>query len=382
MAIYLLCFGVSCFIIFCIGGAKSRSPRFILGSVVALLIPCLLAAFRAEQIGTDVRGYITPLYNAAKESASIKKYWEMKIIGSYRNVNDFELGFIILVYISAKFFKSKQILLGMIQLLTVVPVYFGIKRFENRVALWFGMLVYYLMYYNATLNMMRQWIAMGLLIYAFKDLLEKKYIRYIIVILLGMLFHRSALIGVAFIALRVFFDIYLCRYSINIGIGLKLSSDFRKVLLLLLICCIVFYVPEIVLYILRLTGLSSYRHYFYNSQIHFGMRQFIVRSPILVLLIINIKKMQCQMDYKFLFGMAICDTIFSNYVSGGEYMYRVACWFAGFNIYSYPLLLENLKVRYRKIMKVAVIAYLILYWWYYFCYKRSHQTVPYISVWK
>lgn len=380
---YLICFGVSCFLIYLIRDKKSKSMKFVVGSIIALSLPCALAAFRAEQIGTDVRGYINPLFDVANESKNIGAYWAAKYwAGSrYRYVNEYEAGFNLLVYFSAKVINSKQFLLGAIQILTITPVYLGLKRFEVKIPLWFGMLVYYLMHYNVTLNAMRQWIAMAFLFYAFKDLLQKRYCKYLVFIFISLLFHNSALIGVFFIAMRIFFDKLAGQFGIKIGSQIKLSSYQVKALLLAAACCIVFFVPQIILIMLKLVGLSDYSHYFYHEGTHFAIKQIIVRLPMLILFIINSKRLKGQMDYKVLLGIAICDIVFCNYVSGAEYMYRVAVWFSGYGIYAYPLLVQSLGKRNRRYAKVAVIAYLAAYWWYYYCFKGTNETVPYLSIW-
>lgn len=57
------------------------------------------------------------------------------------------------------------------------------------------MLLYYLWLYSYSLNLMRQTIAVSLLIFGTKYILHRKYINYFIIICLAMGFHITGIIG-------------------------------------------------------------------------------------------------------------------------------------------------------------------------------------------
>lgn len=46
-----------------------------------------------------------------------------------------------------------------IHALILAPIYLGLKRMKKSYPVYLGMLVFYLLFYNTSLNMMRQWIA-------------------------------------------------------------------------------------------------------------------------------------------------------------------------------------------------------------------------------
>lgn len=120
---------------------------------------------RADTIGTDVKVYVEPLYNAAKQSTGFSSYMNQRwyVIWRYMYVSKFEIGFTTLVYLIVKFGGSLGTVLFLIHALIVAPIYFGLKRMDKKYPIWLGMLVFYLMFYNTSLNMMRQWIAMAIL---------------------------------------------------------------------------------------------------------------------------------------------------------------------------------------------------------------------------
>lgn len=194
--IYISCFLISCFFFWLSEKCKSRIARNVL-AVIAILIPCVLAGLRADTIGTDVKVYVEPIYNAAKESNSLSSYMGQSwfYIWRYKYVHDFEIGFTILVYVIEKITESWSIVLFFIHVFIVTPVYIGLRRVHKTYPIYFGMLVFYLMFYNASLNMMRQWMAMAFLFMGFSYLFFENKKKYCAIVVIACLFHISAVIG-------------------------------------------------------------------------------------------------------------------------------------------------------------------------------------------
>ena len=116
-------------------------------------------------------------------------------IWRYKYVHDFEIGFTILVYVIEKITESWSIVLFFIHVFIVTPVYIGLRRVHKTYPIYFGMLVFYLMFYNASLNMMRQWMAMAFLFMGFSYLFFENKKKYCAIVVIACLFHISAVIG-------------------------------------------------------------------------------------------------------------------------------------------------------------------------------------------
>ena len=71
---YLVSFTFSIAILSVVSAWNRKGVGFWFWTVVALLIPCLLAGFRAETIGTDVAGYAKPLFDLASNSSSFADF--------------------------------------------------------------------------------------------------------------------------------------------------------------------------------------------------------------------------------------------------------------------------------------------------------------------
>lgn len=379
---YLICFFLSCFIIKRIEKYEAKSLNFLTGSAIAILFPCLMAGLRDVSIGTDVEVYAKPLFILAENAIDLADYLNSKYLYLYtaKFVTDFEIGFSLMIYLVTKIFHSFFIELFIIQLLVIAPIYKSLVYFKGKFPIWLGMAVFYLMYYNTSLNMMRQWIAMAFLLYGFHFILENKYTLYFIIIGFAMLFHKSALIGIIVFILYQYMN---SGISENIKISIKrgkYNSTFIRLLLILFIG-LFFLCGLNNLYSLfsRLSFLSDYVQYISGS-VKFSINQIIVRIPIIILFICNWKRIQKEkkLGY-FLLSSLIMDLIISQLVnvSFGQ-SGRIALYFGCYNIFLLPLIYASVEKKQKKIfIKYLLIVYLIFYWWFYYVYKNVSETYPY-----
>ena len=170
--VYIICFLISS-LFFWLSEKQKKNTVFF--ASIAIFIPCFLAGIRADSVGTDVSVYLEPMILNAKSAQNFQSYllssWQQGWV--VRGVNDIEIGFSFLVYSIIKLFNSRHVLQFVIQALTIIPIYIGlVKRKEKN--LWIGMLVYFCFFYNISLNIMRQAIAMAFVFCAFQYLMEKK----------------------------------------------------------------------------------------------------------------------------------------------------------------------------------------------------------------
>ena len=58
MWIYLICFAISCLFLK-VAELSNKRVVYRIITAIGLIIPCILAGFRADTIGTDVQVYVT-----------------------------------------------------------------------------------------------------------------------------------------------------------------------------------------------------------------------------------------------------------------------------------------------------------------------------------
>lgn len=353
---------------------------------MGILTLCLLAGLRSENIGTDIQTYTKPIYTAAKSANSFSDYLTSSwyALWRYKYVGEFEIGFTTLIYIVTKIFNSFFAVLFSIEFFIIVPIYFALKKLKRKVNIPFGMLVFCLMFYNVTLNIMRQWIAMAFVLYAFSCITAKEKKRAILSIIIGMLFHISAIISVPIYSIFVFATnrrgANLCKtYRIRIGnLTISLDQSMQRTLMTLIIGLLLMTFINTFASALRNIGLVEYASYITGDAI-FSIESFIVRLPILMIFLkYRYIFVQANLNGSFYIGMFLFEILTSQLSGITSQSWRISAWFSMFYILSFPQLLCEIKHKVEKrLTLLLIIFYMIIYWIYYYIYIGSHATVPY-----
>lgn len=345
---------------------KGKSAKILV--LLGLVIPCLIAGLRSYKVGTDVETYVRPLFLAAGARETFAEYIKLEYSRfgwDFNFVADFEIGFTVLVFIVQRMFNDLQVLLFVVQALIIIPIYKGLRAFGKSQPVWLGMAVFYLMFYNQSLNLIRQWIAMSLLFYAFHFLRDRKYRKYFAVWLVAVTFHTTALVGL------IVFGIYHVVATENS------YGKVVKMLLIALVGAIAIFGVEIMTKVLELFGLN-YGGYI-KGTLTLLPNQILYRVPILVLFLLQwnrIKKTDRHAHFYLL--MVIFDLLTSQLTSIYVHSGRVGVYFSEYYMLAYPALYaSSAKKDNRKVIKWAILAFLCVYWWYVYVLGGTSETVPY-----
>ncbi|BBK63261.1 MAG: EpsG family protein [Thomasclavelia ramosa] len=371
---YLLTFSISSIFIY-ISKYIKRNQRWIL-FFIALFIPCFLAGIRSEIIGTDVNVYLMPIYNAAEKAGNFNEYLNTSWFNIYRynSVKEYEIGFITVIYVLVKMFHSIFVVKFFIQFLIIYPIYFALKKYGEKTLIWIGMLIYFLLFFNQSLNIMRQYISMSFVFLAIVGFIKTNdFKHYVIFQLIALTFHSSSLIG-----LGIFFIYkFLYRNEVNSITVLNKRVMYISILGLLLLLS-----PTLISKFLAQIGLNSYSLYI-KGELTFMPNQIIIRLPLLILSLINWNKMCKKSEYfHFYFCMLIFTILFAQLAGSSQFGARIAIYFAVFQI---VLCIQLCKTIGRNqinmvILNIGIIAYYLFYWWFYYAYMGMDATVPFISI--
>ena len=170
------------------------------------------------------------------------------------NLAIIKLGFIIS--------DSNKIIFLIYSAITVFSVIFFIDRNSSNKELSLYIFMTFGLYYLSTFNIIRQWLAIAILLIGFNFLLEKKYLYLYFIICIASIIHLSALIF-------IFMPFFNRRYKL-------------KNLLFILIMS-----PVLIYLIFQLIGISSYVHYL-NEDFIFTADDPILRPTTLFYLLFNI----------------------------------------------------------------------------------------------
>ncbi len=387
MIVYIFGFSLSLLLIGLAQRYKTKDIRFQVLSFFALLIPCFIAGLRDLTIGTDVNVYASPMFDIAKSSSSLKSFlnttWYMVYVK--KTISDIEMGYDVLVFVTAKVFGSVQSLLFLTEMLVVVPVYVALVKMRKQLPIWVGMLTFYLMYFNLSLNIMRQSIAMAFLLLAFSYLFNESRKGFVVSFIIAVCFHTSAFLGIIVFAIYLYvvkdrkmsFHILHKHIRIKQRTG-KISRDGTHKLILITaigVFAIVFY--QILISVLNNLGLSVYTRYLIGG-VAFLPKQIVVRLPFILFAMMAWKVLEENTLSLFYMAMVIVDILLSQLAGTEAQTMRVSMFFGMFRMFFAPILYVEAPKKNGKIIRIGMIVYLLIYWLYYFVLKASGETYPYM----
>lgn len=182
MAFYL-CVFLICFIVL----LRSNNTK---GLVFAFVLLTLVSCCRGINVGVD-----TPQFCAAYEEIGKSTSWDFT---SFR----YEAGFFYLCKILNLFSHSYRLLIIVTSLLINISVFLFIKR--NSYDFMFSTMTYLLFNcFFSSMNLMRQWLALSIVMLGFRCLTKKKYAKYILICLLASLFHKVAVSALLLIPFKL-----------------------------------------------------------------------------------------------------------------------------------------------------------------------------------
>lgn len=194
--IYIICFAASALFAASANKAKSRK-YFIILSLISIIIPVLLAGLRDYSIGIDTSHYLNyPRYWAGAERYDT--LWEYMRYYSGLGIGEHLFAFLqgLIESWTGNFTVFLLVCHGMI----ITCVYVGAMRLRRYADPVLILLLFYLIYFNQSLNIMRQYMAMSLVFAVLADVPQKKYLRFSLVVLVAFLLHRSALLSFGILA--------------------------------------------------------------------------------------------------------------------------------------------------------------------------------------
>ena len=367
---------------------EDDSFKFMLFSAVVVGLLTLLAGLRASSVGTDTTSYALPLYEIAFSSGSFADFYSASWyrIWRYVGVDSFEIGYLLLVWVSSRI-GSFQVLLFLTSMLIVLPLYVAFAKKRNKVSLPICVALFMLVYFNTTMNGMRQWVAIAFVFLAvfaeYKDGVPLyRQVKVILCFLVALSFHTSAIIGLL---------VLLARIAL---VGERALERYFLITCLALLSLMLLSFAEPVLLSL---GLEKYLPYIGSGSIHIVPKALLVQLPffLLALYLYRSRRADDQVALFFL-AMMTLSVIITQTASLGAHSARMGLYFDVFEI---PLaglatssfansikneasLLLNRESAIAVLIPVLCFVYGLVYWLYYYLYSGSGETVPYLFFWQ
>lgn len=366
MIIYLCTF--VCSSIFAALADKKKSKyKIYFYSCISILIPAVLAGIRSVDIGTDVNGYVVDNFKVALWAEPFSKYIGL-IYGK-------EKLYLLLVYCTAKLFHNMQWTLFFIELIILSCIYIGAFRLKYRPSMGWIMMTYYLLFYNESLNIVRQSMSVAILFLGTRELLNKKFFKYFLLVIVATLIHSTAIFGIILVAIYCYLEIDKKNEKML----------FLKKMSFIICTLLIMYSFEGICLFLITKGILNSRYMAYFTLNSVSNSNALNVLYIFLLLIITVgHKLFKKNIYKFDFWEIIF--IFSFIlIQLGRIIYfgsRFSNLFCLYNIILIPQLQTIFNSKRNKVLFQSILLiFMMIYWYYTFIYRNAGETYPYIPFW-
>lgn len=349
---------------------SSKRDRFIglLYSIIAILIPAIIAGVRDTTVGRDIGVYVTPVI----EKASTLNFW------NYITTADNEIGYALIMYFITLFTTNVHFSLFIIQLITILFIYLFAYKKREELPMWIVLLIYLLTWYCISYTMMRQSIAVAIIIFSTIYFTKRKYFKTLLLFLLAMSFHITAVLGLVVYAIIY---IYSGRFS------KKATIVITSIILVGLLVATLFY--EDLLYILtNVIKILPDRFYFYAQEytagkLYTNYSELLYKVFWLIAAAFYMFKMRkCKSDAAKLFMLLLVD--FATFIvslkivnigRAGYYFFYIALFYLIPNI----LNLYNKKKKMKILAGSVMILAMCVFWYWKFPVNSYSDTYPYTS---
>lgn len=374
MIVYLLMFIFSgIFVYFAQRNFKKQHKlNGIIFSIIAILIPSIIAGCRSINIGTDLKVYATYMhYVSVNFSFS-------RLIGIFGSG---DILYSLLTFVVGKISPSFNFFLFIVQLLNCILIYVAIYKNRKNASMVVSYLIFLFTLYFRQLNLMRQGIALSFVICSFAYLKNSEKIKSIILLIIGGLFHVTAFLSIpVFLLYKVF------------------SSGNKKHINITLICIyslliflLIFFKP-IFNFILELNILpSKYSIEYFDRYIKYGLNidkvgtVFRLLWCLIIMLLCstnkNLPDNRKIANYNFFMHLAIIDFILWNFNIHFEYIDRVSFYYGFiYMLFFIPSLYKMFKrtLFNRGLTYYIIIVLFFIHWLLRFVYQNAGQVYPYI----
>lgn len=370
MYIYLCVFAISillCYffekMVFPVIEKKPFSKIWIVMSLILIaLLPSILGGVRDYSIGTDIRVYGNTWFYLARSSSNL-----FSLLGA-ASASSIGALYATFNFVVSRFTDNPHWFYFWYCFAENLIVLIALRENRKLISITGGWATYLLLFYNLNFNMLRQGMALVILLLGFKYIREEKFLKFILVVLFAYLFHSTAII-----ALLVYIIYLIIAHKNNANNWVQMS--------LIYICSIIFILSfESISQFLLNAGILSARYAIYlNSDNAATGRSYIFYLFIFIVCIISVKSEKDTIFNFFEIITFICIS-FSILVKI-SYLSRVINYFSIYLCFGIPYIFEKKsRVILNGITFRPLIMYILLigYWLIIYAFLGYQSTVPFI----
>ncbi|MCB6587671.1 EpsG family protein [bacterium 210702-DFI.5.13] len=332
-------------------GILKVNLKIIICISLIVLIPAIIIGYRNDMTGVDTISYV----NAFSDI-----YGKQYLL--YRAHNSFEWFFWGGMYLF-KVFSTMRVCFIFYAWLTLFLAGIGVYKLSYKVNPFILNFVFYLLFYQECFNIMRQMVAISIVLISFSYIFEKKGKTFILIIIFAALFHSSAIFCL---------PMYLMNKK-NYNVGME------SIKRIIFVGVIIFAFPFILNIVVRLPVLS--RYIFYAEGITFDksfnwLKSILIILPAIVILYIYSRKnkIENELDVKFLLYITFVYVVLLATRMYTNWMFRIALYYQLGSIILGALLSKHNVKNKKKWSVPRVEFFLILYYFLYYIYLNYYNN--------
>lgn len=373
--IYLVMFSMS-FILLLMAKSNSIRYNFVRNilTFIALALPVMMAALRAETVGTDMKVYVIPFYEKAVTSNTFN---ELYGIFNYQLLSD--PGYFMLTWLCSRISDDFHVGLFFYELIVIVFTYKALKRYNGvngiKISIPLAMLWFYMMFFNQSLNIVRQMIAVSIIFFATSYLFNKNYKLYIVWSIIAILMHSSAIISLAIGVMYIFLSsdkIMTDKQSLN-----------KAVIFVICLYIIIIFADNGIRYLVDHRILrANYLNYLSGGD--YQTTRVAVSTLIAPLMyfffaIIHYDKLKRRDENSLFLLMCVLMNFMASFGSGiSTYLSRFSFYFIPFVMLTLLKEVESFKGKYKLQWKLFFTCLICFVWIFEILIRNYGETIPYL----
>ncbi len=334
---------------------KDSFFRFVMRIIVFLPVLALYT-LRGLSVGTDTSTYVSYYY-------TFKNFVMKQIFDSFM-----EPGYVLLDIISNRVFGNEigmQFLSGGLIFGMLIA---GIMYYRGKLNEMQAVLIFFMSYFSIACNCARQLIACCIVFWGIKYVLERKFMKYMLVVLIAAMFHNTAVICVLF-------------YALSLPVCVRNSALLRKIFLVIGILTL----PFVNILVKILSSINFYSNYIQRVTVvsweELTFLVYLIPEFVLVFLLKRKNKV-IEQDIELLsniFWMQIPFQFMQVYL---EDISRIGWYCSLVKVVLVPRLLYGLEKKQRKTWTIVVCCWYLIYYILMFVILNGHGTYPYVFYWE
>lgn len=322
-----------------------------------------LAGLRDYTVGTDVLGYGVSVFQEAHIHHSYFDY-------STQTMLRMESGYLMLNFLVSRITGDFHLMLFLLMFMQIFFIENGLLYFRKKIPVIYGFATFVFFYFSPSLNIMRQMLALAIIFYAFRFVIERKKLLFLLWVAIASLFHISAWCA-AFI------------YPVYAFLAGRKSLNWTYMSVFFFIAGMLC-LQQFIGIVLSLIGLPSKYSYYFSYATHgIFITKFLMSLPFFLLFICLRRKLFNKtepLNYFLMFCacMLVVNTQAREWI--GNHAERLLIYFSFFHILALPQALQTVDRKNYVNTALAFTGYMMVYWYYYFIYNGFEGTMPYTSL--